>query len=614
MVFFDYGGIIMSLHIYKRMINKITSSIKIKINVLITTMVLLSLLMTTVIFSNIYAKTVIKQTTQSSIHKLQLIANNIDLLTASIENYARMIITSDQMQHIISDSSANPLEQLNHINTLKGTFSNLIARDDIINSILILNLHNAFIYDIGGNASGIDTSYFNMFHLKDRLLNNKEHYLWSDLYKSPFKVSNSYRDIFTLYESIMDMKTGLINGIITININKSAISSMLAKTYLGKTGEFFMINSEGDIMASSNPSSHYMNITGDALFNWSKGLREGGDIITNEGDKYLVVTYALKNSWRLMGKVPLKEILPPSHQINTSICIVSILIFVMASLISLFFSKRIINPIIHLSNLMRKTKTHGDLTLRADELSYQDEAGLLLSSYNHMMEKISSLIEQVKTEQHLKRQYEVSLINSQVNPHFLYNSLNTICGLICDRDYEKAMGTTQSLGQFYKLALNHGHSLITMEEEIKLIDSYILLQRHAYGEQLTFFSDFDESILSTYIPKFLLQPLVENAFKHGFRGLQHREPVLCLSGKRMEENKLVLCVSDNGNGNDPKYIQQVFDDDLEHFGLHSIKAMLRIHYDNDYVLTWHTEMGKGMRITIQLPIREEYNHDKNLIS
>lgn len=607
----------MYFHIFEQLSRKITASIKIKINLLITTMVLISILIITIIFSRIYSKTMIKQTTTSSINKLQLISNNINLLTTSIENYAHMIITSQQMQNIINDdvSSSNQLQHLNNINNLKGTFSNLIARDDIINSIIILNLKDGFIYDIGGNTSDMQSNHITNTLITNRLLDEKEHYIWTDVHKSPFKVSSRSTYIFTLYESIMNMDTGYIDGIIAININESAISSILSHD-LGKTGEFFMLNPQGHVMASSNSKQLISNISDQKYYTWCKNINEGGDIITINGIKHLVVTYVTKNNWRLIGSVPLREILPSSSKINTYIFIISIIIFVITSIISLFLSRRIIAPFLHLASLMKKTGTCGNLNLRVDEKLYKDETRVLVESYNSMMSRIRTLINQVKEEQRMKRKYEICLIHSQIKPHFLYNSLNTICGLMCIDDYQKALHMTQCLGQFYKLSLDTENTLVRIEEEIKLIKSYVGIQQISYGDSLTFFTDIDDSILSTYIPKFLLQPLVENAFKHGFCGMKEHDLVLCISGKRLTQY-IELCVSDNGKGNDPKFIKSLFSDtchNLGHFGLHSIDAMLRFHYSDTYTLKCDTEVDKGMRITILLPIGKESYNDKSSIS
>lgn len=588
----------------------IKSSIRTKINVLIFAILLISIITITFTFNTIYSNTVIKQTSNNSIQKIHLISNNIDLLTQSIENYSRMIITSSQTQKIIySDINKNNIiEHLNNINILKGTFSNLIERNNIINSIFILNLKNSYIYDIGSNGRELDYNSFATQANIKKLVDPEQHFLWTDIYKSQFNVSNSTVNILTLYEPIMNMRTGTIDGIIAININESAISSILSKTKLGTSGNFFLINNEGIIISSANPSTLFTNISNQNYLKQCKDTTQQAKIFNINGVNNLVVTYSLeKLNWKIIGVVPIKELLPHKIIINIYIFIISIILFLLGLSVSFFFSKRITTPIINLSNLMKQTGDYGNLELRIDEENYCDEAGLLLKSYNSMMVKISELMKSVKEEQKIKRKYELSMINAQIKPHFLYNTLNSICGLMCIEKYDTSFNMIKSLGQFYKLSLNNGSGLIQIKDEIRLIESYVNIQKHKYENSLTFKKNIEPQILNYYIPKLTLQPLIENSFKHGFIGMKDLQPIILIEGTQ-NGNYMDLTVSDNGKGNDKNFINNHFlksNHASNNFGLNSICTLLTLYFLDDFKISAETSPGKGMKIFIHIPLRKE---------
>lgn len=595
------------------------SSIRTKINLLIFTIVLVSLISITGVFSHIYSKTLIQQTTNDSLYKLQLISNNIELLTQSIENYSRIIITSQQMQDIINShtNESDILQQLNNVNILKGTFSNLIERNNIINSIFVLNLNNNFIYDIGSNAYGIDYNSFANQSDIEHLTNQSQHFLWTDLYTSKFKVSNSHVRIMTLYEPIMNMNTGHIDGIIAININERAISSILAKTNLGTSGEFYIVRNNKTIISSEKSSSKTSNISSDTSIDFSSTLEQSDNKAYVDHKKNLIVTYNSSNDWKIIGIVPINELLPNKGFINLYVFIIGIFSFFFAILISFFFTKRITTPIIALTNIMEEISINGNIELKIDENNYTDEANILLKSYNKMMTKISELLKMVKQEQKLKREYELSMVHAQIKPHFLYNTINSICGLMCIEEYDKSFNMIKSLGQFYKLSLNNGNKLITIGDELKLIKNYINIQRYTYGSKLSLIIDVQPKIMLHLIPKLTLQPLVENSFKHGFAGLKNIEPIITIIGK-LSNGCIQLSIGDNGKGCDAKKMNDYFRETdykkIDSFGLNSIYTLLNFHFDHNFTIKCETQLNKGTIIILELPIGEEPLNDQNTIS
>ena len=252
-----------------------------------------------------------------------------------------------------------------------------------------------------------------------------------------------------------------------------------------------------------------------------------------------------------------------------------------------------------------------------DGLAVPKEMKVLYCSFNEQMARNDTLLQQIQLEQKEKRQLEVAVIQAQVNPHFLYNTLYSIKGL-CDMEMnEDASEMISALSSFFRISISRGNEIITIEEEIEHIQSYLYIMEMRYGDDFSYSIDVDENVLSSTILKLTLQPLIENAIYHGVKQ-KRGQGLIGVSVSQVGEN-IHLEVVDNGHGIQKEKLRHIQDEieapysdhQKKHIGigLRSVNERIKGYFGKEYGLLIASEIDKGTTITIIMPkVKEEISN------
>ncbi|MBO4902305.1 MAG: sensor histidine kinase [Lachnospiraceae bacterium] len=275
--------------------------------------------------------------------------------------------------------------------------------------------------------------------------------------------------------------------------------------------------------------------------------------------------------------------------------------------LSIYIPQTITKPITRLSEVTDQV-AKGDLSVRSDVES-GGEVGVLSDSLNAMIDKINELLTQVTKEQTSLRKAELELLQSQINPHFLYNTLDTIVWLAEGSDQAKVVSMVESLSDFFRTSLNEGKDIITIREEMQHVRSYLKIQQVRYQDILAYEIDVPESILNCLIPKISVQPLVENALYHGIKN-KRRMGKITVTGEERDDRVLIR-VEDNGIGMTKERLDTVNArikdptfESAEAYGLYNVNERIRLKFGDPYGVTIRSEYGEGTVCEICLP-REE---------
>lgn len=288
----------------------------------------------------------------------------------------------------------------------------------------------------------------------------------------------------------------------------------------------------------------------------------------------------------------------------------SVLVFVAILLGAVIISKKIMSgitrPIHSLSEAVKQAGS-GDFEVRAQEGSY-DELTVLNASFNQMVEKIGQLVEDIRVEQMNLRQTELKVLQAQINPHFLYNTLDSIIWLAEVGKKEQVVQMVSSLSDFFRTTLSKGRDYITLQEEETHIRSYLQIQQFRYRDILEYDIQIPRELCQYQILKLTLQPLVENALYHGIknkRGMGHIQ----VTGREDGDN-LVFCVQDDGIGMTPErldYVRALIRGEGEEgerssgFGLFNVNQRLQLNYGMSYGLEMDSVYGEGTVATAVIP-------------
>lgn len=240
----------------------------------------------------------------------------------------------------------------------------------------------------------------------------------------------------------------------------------------------------------------------------------------------------------------------------------------------------------------------------------------LYHSYGKMCETIKELLDNIKNQSRLQRETEFRVLQAQIKPHFLYNTLGSISALADEINAEEIKRLAASLSTYFRTSLNNGKELITVRQELEQAMSYAEIQKIRYPDRFELKMDINENILDYQICKLVLQPLIENCITHAFNGMT-RLGIITVRGD-FDDDDIILSVSDNGYGLNyvsvdalNSYANAVVDNEqfstMNHFGIYNISQRIRLYYGVDYGLEYSENEEGGITATIHLPKKSTLN-------
>lgn len=386
-------------------------------------------------------------------------------------------------------------------------------------------------------------------------------------------------NVVTLYRPIISYMTTRISGILQFDVLESTLSDVFSGVVTTEDSAIMMIDRNGYVIAAPDSARLYK-----LLSLGEKGRvyeDSGAAIYTQNGAESLVIEQPVKGyDWRIVQTIPLKSLLAENVQIAREMYVLLLIILLISLAPIWLLSRAVTRPLIRLAGVMRAAG-EGDLSVRAHSRS-TDEVGQLSMVFNSMLERISDLMNRMVEEQKGKRKYEFLALQEQIKPHFLYNTLDNIYAMIFLKNTDEALRMCKALGQFYRSSLSGGRSLVTVEKELEIAGSYLTIQQMRFHNRFAYTIEVEADVRSWLIPKMIVQPLVENAIRHGIRDCDYPGEVYVRAFARGDA--VVLSVRDNGKGFPEERIRALtggekIERDGEGFGLTSVIDRLRIYYD-----------------------------------
>jgi two-component system sensor histidine kinase YesM len=348
-----------------------------------------------------------------------------------------------------------------------------------------------------------------------------------------------------------------------------------------------------------------------------RNLKEHSIVKKIKNERYQIIyTQSDFTQWKTVGVFSLNETLADVTNLQQVSYILGSMTIVLAVITALFFTRSIVQPIGKLRKLMRRAEA-GDFDIQFKS-GNQDEIGQLGRSFNNMIIEIRKLIDQVYEEQQKKREAELKILQAQIKPHFLYNTLDTIQWMAKERKADDVAVMIIALTNLFRIGLSKGKETISVSEEIEHIKSYLFIQKARYENKLKYEIVVDPEVMHEIVIKLTLQPLVENAIYHGIKE-RRGEGYIKIEVRKIDD-KLCLSVMDNGAGIPADKLiklQSVLsgtnvnkaEEDLPGFGLFNVHERIRLAYGERYGVQIYSVLGEGTKVEVWYPIRKgEGNH------
>lgn len=284
--------------------------------------------------------------------------------------------------------------------------------------------------------------------------------------------------------------------------------------------------------------------------------------------------------------------------------ILLILLLLLVVMLIIMIVTSIIRPIRELSRVTEKV-AQGDFSARV-YVDSDDEMAVLAGSVNSMTESIEELVQKIKEDERKMRRADLRLLQEQINPHFLYNTLDTIVWLIEGKDPDKAVNVVMSLSEFFRLVLSKGREYITIREEELHIKSYLEIQQVRYRDILEYEIQIEPELYQYKILKLTLQPLVENSLYHGIK-YKRAKGMISVTG-RLQDGRIHFTVQDNGVGMEEEELEKLrgeidkpCQDTEKGFGLANVNERIRMNFGAEYGMKIDSAKGEGTRVEIIIP-------------
>ena len=405
--------------------------------------------------------------------------------------------------------------------------------------------------------------------------------------------SSEYTHTNLCYASpYFDFKTGRLIGHLVIFYDLNSLQALLHPVFSSTIAQYSVL-SDGEIILSSEDRNStfngYIENQGENMDDALKEMRGHGYWAEYHSIQDLPIT--------IISFEPESVLLQDMNTMNRMIILSGIVFLVLATLLASLIADSFTKPITVLTEAMQRFGNGEDVHVETDR---NDEIGVLQSTFNSMTMEIRTLINQVYDEQRKRRKFELNAIQAQINPHFLYNTLNSICSLIVLNNNTAAYQMITNLSAFYRTALSSGQTLIPLSDELKNVDSYLQIQSIRFQNSFTWEIKSEPSIHLQQIVKLTLQPLVENSLLHAFEkdSTDNHIDIIC---QKNTSDQVQIRVHDNGQGIPAEKLDHLFDQNLEKFGLYSIRERLRLYFNDSADLTVHSSPNDGTTFTIILP-------------
>lgn len=349
---------------------------------------------------------------------------------------------------------------------------------------------------------------------------------------------------------------------------------------------------------------------------------EGKFWMSGEGDEQFV-SYRVSEAtgWKIVLLTPRSEILGPISQIKTAVVVTALIAFAMTFVISVLFGRRITQPILTLFKSVNRIK-RGDFSERV-EIRRSDEIGMIAANFNAMQDELQHLIENTYVNQIKLREVELAMLYSQINPHFLYNTLDIIRAMA---DYHRASEIgeiAQALADMFRYNTRNRDEVVTLQEELDQIEAYMKIQRIRFDDKIGYEPEVDEALYSYPVLKMTLQPIVENAVFHGLERKRGKGMIRIAASR--EGDCFVLAVIDDGVGMSERHLGELQaklrrslhsdaspDESGRGIGVRNVYARYAIRYGEAFDFEIESRKGVGTRVTLSLPFEAEATLGRNL--
>ncbi len=533
-----------------------------------------------------------------SIHET---GDKIDYMLSDIEDYTTSLLASASFLDLLATGT---LDDKVMDETLRG----FLASKNDIDGISLIN--STGTYAIGTNKA---TPMISIQLMMKNQSDGKP--MWFSTKQQNIKILSGVfsRYYFSVVRNIIDFNTLENYGVLVVDVEES----LLEQAYDNLTtdgADVFIIDEKGIIVSHPNKSRIGSTVTNSAYYDELIHKNDTSDKVffQDNGESYAAFYSVLDtNGWRIIKTISSDVLFSEINQIQRYFILGGGLYGVLMMAFLLGFALQYTEPMLKVIQDIKRVE-QGDLTVRT-HVNTSNEISQLSNGINNMIDEMSLLIDRLVEEEKMKREVELEALHAQINPHFLYNTLNTIKWMAKIQGADSVSNAIVALVKLLRISINISGDFIPLKEEIEYIQNYVFIQKLRFNEDFLITYDVDETLSECMIPKLILQPIIENSIIYGVENAEKLEiKVICEKEQivKTETDILIIKIIDNGPGIPQDILKTIFKDHkseskFSKAGLNNVNQRIKLFCGDAFGQEILTKETFGTTVIVRLPIRKE---------
>ena len=516
---------------------------------------------------------------------------------ANLDDLALVLNTTDEK------IDTNYLESYNR---MSNYFQSVLQSNDKIDSIALIDVNGKVIH------------YLNHFGSSLNLHSVQEEKWFKDAlsYKGfPIIIEphvNEFSDTGALAKTaVISIARAIINlenssnkpmGVLVFDQSLKQFQNIYENIQTQKDEVLIVTGKTGNIIYSNKPIGSELNKNLSSIINNKKG--NYFDYYINKKNTLVTYAHSLDFEWNIISLVPYTSLQSKTLYLKNIYISLLIAVLVLGLILSFIFTKIATSPLEKLT-FSFKSLQNGDFSTRI-ETKGENEFSQIVYTFNNMVANIQKLIKEKYEMTLLHKQAELTALQNQINPHFLYNTLTSIKSVIDYGDSHNASLMIESLSDIFRYCLNKGTDTVEFQQELDHIQKYLYIQKLRFGDKFHVFYDIDEDVMHLHMLRLTLQPIVENAIYHGFESIQQNGELRITA--KLFQNKFYIYIYDNGVGIPKEKLEEINSLILlenkhvpEKLGIHNVNARIRNYFGDDYGLKILSTVDVNTTVKIILP-------------
>ena len=544
-------------------------------------------------------RVILENSCQYTMEMLFQVNKNIQSKIQAIDNISLSIVVNHSLISLLNES--DEIKKGRNKREIEQYLRSILISSKEISSIVIID-KNGTIY---GND---DCSLVKGFDLQNssyyiEAVKHRGNNFWFGMKQSIVVFNNSKEPLVTLPTSAIIKSFypyGDYEGFLYIDLRQNALMDVISDIYADKSGNILMLDRDKKLMLSTKLVDIRLS---DDIFKNITGEKGSYNLKIGEADNLITYLKNERTGWYIVSIVPVEFLIEKTDKIKRTLFNISFIIIPFCILLSLLITISITKEFKNLKSVMIKVH-NGEFDIRVNS-SRKDEIGQLCNTFDTMIDHINDLIQKNYEQRIREKNAQLKALQAQIAPHFLYNALDSINWMLIEKNQYEVSNIIVALGDLLRYSISNKKDMVPVKDEIKEVNNYLLIQKVRFEDRLEYTINIESDLNDKFIPKLLIQPIVENAVTHGIEK-RSREGRIEIIGYITPGN-VIFEIKDNGPGMSKEKLASILDNsdgrhqEKNHLGLSNVNQRIKLIYGQKYGIEVYSALREGTCVVIKLP-------------